>query len=323
MADRSLPSHMANTVCPWTRPRISVISRPGSRSEFNSRTVRSDSVGSGSSIDALCALCSRANVTSTTRIPPKRASTSAPANRQPSFGRRVSHAAPTAAAHRTAGCVPGSLRTTRTAPTLRPSEKSRTWRAEPRLPRQHEQKSHRHQEVPDQETNALGLRRFHLVGHDSIPDCAYEQFLFRCSSVRLAPIPSPRILLHEFGVENTIPVASRAVSSYRPSLLQLPVSHSYSDIFPLRAFQHRASFMRPLCDDELGFSSAIVLHLCAGQATRANHCRGLRLIFRCGFAPDSSQQWESLVSSRNRTRSGLIEPASIPVLSTGVGRPLA
>ena len=37
----------------------------------------------------------------------------------------VSHAAPTAAAHRIAGCVPGSLRTTPAAPPPRPPEKSR------------------------------------------------------------------------------------------------------------------------------------------------------------------------------------------------------
>ena len=33
---------IANTVWPWTRPRIAVISRPGSSAEFKSNTVRSD-----------------------------------------------------------------------------------------------------------------------------------------------------------------------------------------------------------------------------------------------------------------------------------------
>ena len=37
-----------------------------------------------------------------------------------SFGRRDSHAAPTAAAHRSAGCAPGSLRIPPAAPPLRP-----------------------------------------------------------------------------------------------------------------------------------------------------------------------------------------------------------
>ena len=77
MADRSFPSQMANTVWPWTRPRISEISRPGNVAEFNSKTEGSATGVGVPTSDILFLFCSSATVNRTRRIPPKRQKTAA------------------------------------------------------------------------------------------------------------------------------------------------------------------------------------------------------------------------------------------------------